>query len=75
MEVGEFVFVAAGMFRMRKFHIFEERHGGAEFLAVAHDANVSPHKVADLCQRCCYGGRGGSIFRRSGNCRRGFCGM
>lgn len=49
MEVGEFVLVAAGMFRMRKFHIFEECHGGAEFFAVAHDAYVTPQEVADLC--------------------------
>jgi len=48
VKVGEFVIVAAGMFGMRKLHIFEECHSGGEFVAVANDADVAPHEVADL---------------------------
>ena len=75
VEIGEFVVMAAGMFGERELHVFEEGDGGGEFFAVAHDADVAPHQVADLCEGCRYGGCGQCFVWRDGNGPWGFCGV
>ena len=57
MEVGEFVVVTDGMFGIREWHFFEDGDGGGEVFAVAHDADVAPHEVADFGEG--FGGGGG----------------
>ena len=56
MEVSELVVVATGTFGNGRFHLFEECDSGGEFFTVAHDADMAPHQVADLCES---GGNGG----------------
>ena len=67
MEIGEFVVMAAGMFAEREFHVFEEGNGGGEFFTIAHDADVAPHEVADLCEGGGYGRSGQSFVGWGGN--------